>query len=233
MRIKWGVAARIAASFVLVGSLAACSTTRQGRSVEPSGFLSDYSALEKGGKGQAQLRYVNPATDFSQYDKIQIDTIAIIAVEGSSLSGMDIHQATLMAAHFRDALVEELGKDYEIVDTPGPGTMRLRAALTEARGSKVVLDTLTTVIPQTRLLATGAQLAADNSATTGKARAEAELLDSLTGERLVAAVDERYGTKALRGSVKKWSDVKSAFSLWAERMRLRLGELRTPPADET
>lgn len=209
-----------------VGLLLGCSTTRQGRSVEPSGFLGDYSMLEKGGRGQAQLRYVNPSADFSKYDKIRIDSITFLAADGSALSSMKEDSAMDIAAYMRDAFVAELGKDYEIVQEPGPGTMRLRLALTEARGSKVVLDAVTTVIPQARILTTGAQVAIDNSVTTGKARGECELLDSVTGERLMAAVDERYGTKALAGSLSKWSDVHDAFRLWAGRLRVRLAEAR-------
>lgn len=225
-------AKKVVSAVMMAAALLGCSTTRQGRSVEPSGFLGDYEQLEEGGKGQAQLRYVNPSADFRKYDKLMLDSISILAAEGSSLSRMEEDKAMAVAAYLRDALVGELGQDYAIVDAPGPGTMRLRVALTEARGSKVVLDTVTTVIPQARILTTGVQLAVDNSVTTGKARAECELLDSETGERLMAAVDERYGTKALAGSLSRWSDVHDAFRLWAERLRVRLAEARGEMVDK-
>jgi len=212
---------------VLAGcALCACGTTRQGRSVEPSGFLGDYSMLEEGGRGEAQLRYVNPDANFARYEKIYIESIAILAAEDSSLSRLEPEDAAEIASRLRDALAAELGQDYAIVDKPGPATIRMRVALTEARGSKVVIDSVTALLPQTRLATTAAQLAFDNSIATGKARAECELLDATSGVRLMAAVDEQYGTKALRGSLSRWSDVQDAFQLWARRLRLRLAEAR-------
>ncbi len=56
----------------------------------------------------------------------------------------------------------------------------------------------------------------------GKAGVEGDITDSLTGVRLMGAVDERQGTKAIRGGFGKWSDVEQAFDFWAERLRGRL-----------
>lgn len=214
--------AAIAFSGLMALTVAGCATTRQSRSVEPSGFLRDYSQLEKGHGKEALLRYANPNTDFTKYDKIIIESIAIFAAKDSDLSKLDVERSTMLAAYFRDALVEELSKDYEIVTEPGPSTMRMRVAITQAGGSEVVLDALTTIIPQTRMLSTVGQVAAGDAMMTGEARAEAEILDSQSGERLLAAVDSRYGTKALRGTFNKWSDAEGAFRYWAERTRLAL-----------
>jgi hypothetical protein len=104
--------------------------------------------------------------------------------------------------------------------------MRLRAAITEAKGARVLGNAVTSIVPQLRLLSTAAGLAADTAVLVGKVGVEAELTDSLTGERLLAAVDERAGTKALRGGLGKWSQVQEAFGFWANRIRERLSELR-------
>ncbi len=213
---------RVVFPFFSAIALCGCSTTRQGRSVETSGFFEDYSIFEESGSGEAQLVYVNPEVDFTAYDKVLVDSILIIVAEDSALEKLDKEETLSLAACFHDAIVQELSQDYVIVREAGPGVLRLRAAITEARGSKVVLDAATALIPQTRLLTSGIQLAADTSTAVGKARAEAELLDSVTGERLLAGVDERSGTKALRGSLKQWGDVKDAYQLWARRMRERL-----------
>ena len=76
------------------------------------------------------------------------------------------------------------------------------------------------------MIASLGQLAADTQIFVGTAGIEAEILDSVTGERLAAAVDERAGSKALKGSTSTWSDVKDAFDYWAERLKVRLAELR-------
>jgi hypothetical protein len=69
-------------------------------------------------------------------------------------------------------------------------------------------------------------LAADSAMMAGSAAIEAEITDSLSGERLAAAVDKRLGTKTLRGAFGKWTNVDNAFEHWAEQLRTRLAELR-------
>ena len=45
--------------------------------VEPSGFLGDYAQLQPGRSDQAQLVFIDPKADFSVYDKVLIDPVAI------------------------------------------------------------------------------------------------------------------------------------------------------------
>ena len=105
--------------------------------------------------------------------------------------------------------------------------MRVRASITEAKGSMVVLDTISSLVPQLRTLTTVTKLAADTHVVVGKAAVEGEVVDSLSGVRLFAAVDERAGAKALRGVFGTWNDVHEAYKHWAKRLNARLGELRT------
>jgi hypothetical protein len=48
----------------------------------------------------------------------------------------------------------------------------------------------------------------------------------MSGKRLSAAVDERWGTKAIRGGILAWSDAKEAFDHWAVQLRERLAKER-------
>ena len=206
-------------------ALAACSTTRRTRSVETSGFLGDYSQLEKGEKDQAQLVYLNPKADFSKYDAIMIDSVTLW--QSSETSELSEEDQQMLTDFFYQALHEALSKDFQVVDSPGPRVLRLRAALTEAKGARVVGNAVTSIIPQFRLLATLAGTAADSAVFVGEATAEAEITDSITGTRLLAGVDQRTGTKALRSGLKTWSDVKTVFDYWSGRIATRLQELRT------
>jgi hypothetical protein len=47
-------------------------------------------------------------------------------------------------------LHKQLSQDYQIVNTPGPGVLRLRAAITEAVGADVVANAATTIVPPQR-----------------------------------------------------------------------------------
>lgn len=207
-------------------ALAACATTRQTRSVERSGFLEDYSQLRAGEGDEAQLVYINPAIDFSQYHAVLIDSVTLW--HDSDLSRIPPEERQALADYLYSALHKALREDFEIVDAPAQGVLRIRAAITEARGSKVAMNVITTTIPQLRLLSSAAGLATDTQAFVGRCGLEGEITDSMTEKRLMAAVDARAGTKTLKGMTGKWIDVEEAFDFWAERLRKRLESLRKP-----
>ena len=206
-----------------VALLAACAPTRQPRGeVTTSGFLKDYSILEPGKDDQAKLRYLNPNADFSQYQAVLVDSVTMWS--GPKLSKLDpkVKQALVDSAY--TSLVTELGKSFTIATVPGHGTLRVRAAITEATSSAVIPDLVATVIPQVRLIATLGGLAANTAVTVGEAQGEMEITDSLTGELLAAGVDRRIGQRSLQGVFSKWSDVEDAWTYWAERARTVLVE---------
>jgi hypothetical protein len=217
------------ATGVLVGTLAlamvaGCATTRQTRSVEKSGFLGDYSNLREGESGEAQLVYLKPGAGWATYDKIVIDPVTIWTSE--DLAKVPPEDLQLLADYLDASLRHHLEKDYKIVDRPEAGALRLRVAITDAKGARAVVNTVSKIVPQLRLLTTVGGLATDTQLLVGRAGVEAELLDSVTDERLAAAVDRRAGTKALRGGVSTWADVQNAFDFWSEKLRTRLAELR-------
>jgi hypothetical protein len=70
------------------------------------------------------------------------------------------------------------------------------------------------------------KVATGTAAFVGKAGVEAEIQDSMSEERLAAAVDRQVGQKRLEGVTNTWDDVNQAFDYWSERLRMRLAELR-------
>lgn len=194
-----------------------CAPLRQRReAVEPSGFLHDYSQLKENDQYKAYLVYINPNANWSKYNAIMIDSVSLWAKE-DKLSPEDRQMLTSI---MYNALFDTLAKNFAIVKSPGMNVLRLRMALTEAEQSKVVLNLVTSVIPQARLVSTIGGMAADTSALVGEASAEGEILDSVTDERLAAAVDRQTGTKALiRGEkFSSWGDVQLACNYWADRI---------------
>jgi predicted small secreted protein len=215
------VAIALIASAALV---AACATTRQSRGIgEASGFLGDYSDLREGGKDEPQLIYIRPDVDWARYDAIQLESVTLWRDQRTE--DVPKEEQQILTDFLYNSLYTELSKDYKMVDQPGPNVLRLRAAITEAKGSRAVMDTITSVVPQLRLLTTIVGMSAGTSVLVGKAGVEAEITDSISGKRLAAGLDERQGTKAMRGGIKTWSDVKLAFEFWSERLRKRLATL--------
>ncbi len=206
--------------------LAGCASTVQKGGAEPSGFLGDYSQLKEGTDDEAQLIYINPETDFAAYDKVIIEPITIWADEDSDVADLPEEDRQMLMDYLFKAAKDNLEGDYAIVDKPGPGVMVLKVAIIDAEGSMVVLDTLTSLYPGTHVLSYGMKLITGTHTFVGEAGVEAEIVDSQTGERLIAAVDERAGNKVPDFSG-TWGDVKDAYDYWAGRLKERLAKLRT------
>ena len=222
MNIRW-------TGLVLLLALgASCSTTYQARHAKPSGFLGDYSQLRKGKGQEPLLVYFNPAADVRAFDRILIDPVVGYLGQGSRLNRLSPADRQALLDYFHAALREQLGRDYALADRPGPGTLRLRIAVTDARGTKPVADTLSTVVPVGLAVSALERVALGKTLTTGSVRIEAEALDAETGVRLAAMVDERVGAK-VTGRLDKWSkwqDARDAFDYWSARMRGSLREFR-------
>jgi Protein of unknown function (DUF3313) len=194
-----------------------CAPLRQRReAVKPSGFLGDYSQLAKSDEYPAYLVYINPSANWSSYNAIMIDSVSLW---GSS-EKLSPEDRQMIAGMMYNALYDTLSKNFAIVAAPGVNVLRLRAAITEARGSKVALNVVTSVVPQLRVLTTVGGMAADTATIVGEASGEIEVTDSVTGRRLAAGVDRQTGTKALLRANKfsKWGDVKEACERWAENL---------------
>jgi hypothetical protein len=209
--------------FALSIGAGGCATRQTGKA-QPSGFLGDYSQLTRGGEGEAQLRYINPDVDWKKYRSVLIDT-PVVYVDSETTNLIKADQKRL-TDKLHDALEAALETNFEIVEEPGPGVLRVRTAITEAQGSKILLNAATGLVPQLRLATMIGSMATGTAVLVGKCSIEAEILDSTTGSRLAAAVDQRAGRKDPHNMLDKWADVESAFKEWAEKMRARLESLR-------
>ncbi len=220
-RYAWGPIAIITCvSIALV--LAGCGIIRptRGRYFEDaqhSGFLRDYSQLKPREGYDAQEVYVSPNAAWRQYNAIYIESVSLwVADESKKPSAEDQKKLTDM---LYKSLHEKLGEKFKLVDRPGAGVIQIRAALTEARGAHVVLNTVTTVIPQARAASTILGLGTDTAALVGAASMEVEATDAISNDRLAAAVDSRAGTKGVMRMLSKWADVEAICDHWGERAR--------------
>jgi uncharacterized protein DUF3313 len=217
-------------------AIGGCASTQEAKSVEKSGFLGDYSLLKEGERStvsggsvenQALLIYKNPAADWRKYKKIQLDPVTLwMSQKDSQLKDVTPEDRQRLSALLWSKLDEELRKDYQMTSQAGPDVMRIQVAITEAGESSAVLDTITSVIPQTRLLSGMKSLATGVSAFTGSASVEGKMTDTETGTILSEAVDRRGGTKSLSGVTNSWNDVEEAYRFWAEKLRYRLCQWR-------
>jgi hypothetical protein len=212
--------------FLLVAAtvaLVACAPTRQPRGeVQTSGFLRDYSMLQAGSEGEAKLRYVASGVDFSRYQSVLIDSVTLWS--GPELAKLAPEEKQALVDYAYRALATGLGRSFTIAKSPGPGTLRVRAAITEATTSAVAPDVVATVIPQMRMLGVLVGLSANSAMTVGQASGEVEVTDALSNRVLAAGVDRRVGQRSIQGVFDAWDDVDEAWKYWAEQLRARLVE---------
>jgi hypothetical protein len=207
--------------------LTSCTSTSRMRSTKATGFLGDYSSLHKGEASEAQLVYIRPNVSWMSYNRIIIDPITVYAIPGNPLEKIPKDQLRGLVGYLHSTLREQLGKDYQIVNTAGPGVLRLRVALTEAGAGKPLLGVISSMSPPGIALSSLKTVATGKGTGVGTARVEMELLDAQTRQRLAAGVDAQSGNKRdFFGNFDKWDDAQDAFDGWAAKLRARLMELR-------
>ncbi len=213
---------KIISVVLLAASLCACGVTRQAREVKYSGFLGDYSILQPGPDGGAKLVYQNPEANIGSYKDIWLVPVTIWSGEGSQMNELSAEDKKLVADRLYSVVHARLAKDYTMVETAGPSTMRIAIAITSAESSYPVLDTVSTIIPIGLGVSTLKAIATGRPAFVGEASVELRATDAANGTLLFEAVDSRVGTKNPTQFWNEWEDVDAAFSYWADRLGYKL-----------
>jgi len=198
-----------------LAAIYACSSLSGNHSVQTSGFLKDYSKLREGKGDQALLVYINREVNFHIYDKVMLDPVSIIYSKDSKMAKLTDQDRQKLANYFHAALEENLSNDYIITSKPDSLTMRLRFALTDITETQAVKDTVSDSLSIDSALDQIASTATGSHTYLGDATVEMEILDSMTGQRLAAAVDRRSGV---------WNNIRDACDYWAQRVTQRLEE---------
>lgn len=196
-----------------------CATQKTAR----SGFLENYPAFQPGPKGGVDSVYLKKDVDFTSYDKVMMDHVVFYFSKNSKYKGIHADEMKELADTFHKAFAEALADVYPLVDKPGPGVLRIRTAITDLVPSKPGLSGVTTVVPIGLAIDLVKSGAGGGHTGVGQASLEVEFLDSMTNERIAAALDTRPGDK-LEG-LTKWGAAKGAFEFWAKRLRICLDQI--------
>jgi len=179
---------------------AGCRATKTG--ITPSGFLGDYGNLEREPDGA--LMYRAPGLDLSRYDRILLEPVQLFAGLDSTFRDLEGDELDLLQESFWNTIYNALEPDYQVVEDPGPGVLRVRVAITGARKVRDILPIRKSV--------------GDTYMLIGVLDMEAELLDSQSGERLAAIVD----SQSRSSKVTSFGEADEVFGTWARRFRARL-----------
>jgi hypothetical protein len=206
---------------------------------EFSGFLGDYSKLQsKPDTGMIyNYTYVKPNTDFTGYTKFLIDAITIFPNSAADFKGINTNDAALLEKYFRDLMTKALtAGGYQVVEEPGPGVVRIRAAFTDLVPVNPVMNTATTIIPQGRLLSGIVSKVSGSNLFVGQVGIEAAFLDAQSNEVLAQDVVKDARKKYIPFTDRKfdptstWGQVEQRIDQWAQwvvqRIRARQGKAR-------
>lgn len=203
--------------------ISACVATKPGPVPQYTGFLPDYAILHQGEKGQAERVYSNPQADWTKYNKILLDPVTIWRGKGSDLTGVSQADAQQMADYFYNLIYHKLAQNYKMVRMPQPNTLRISVAIVTLKEGRVILETISTIVPQARALSDLASFVTGDTPLVGKASVEAKVTDALSGALLAEGVDERIGGKTLSGlTLKSWGDVENVMKFWVDRASFHL-----------
>lgn len=211
--------------FLGVMMIAGCASTKpraEAEKMEKSGFLSSYEGFKPGPKGGADWLYIKEGVDFAKYNKVMFDQVTFFLKENAKYKGIKPDDIKELTDAFNEAVRENIGKSYELVETPGPDTMRIRVALTDLEPSKPGISAVSTVLPIGLGISMIKKEVTGRHTGVGETSAEIEVLDSQSNERIAAAIDTFSGGKL--SGLKRWGSAEEAFKFWTERIRIRLDE---------
>lgn len=167
-----------------------------------SGFLSDYSKLKKNPNYAGSKIYFNPETPVKNYKRFIVNPVQVRLSQMGLNRRTDPAKLQEISQYTHQQFVAALQSGgYEVVTSPGPGTMIIRSALTEVAPSDL----------QARSYMMNVNL--------GGASIEAEFIDALTGEIIAEAVESQRGThtKAAKG-LNEYSNARDVIDRWAQRL---------------
>ena len=182
-----------------------------------SGFLEDYTALQPDADRPGALIYRKDGVDLGKYSKIALAPVEIWYSPANEYQGISPDDLKLIADSFRASLVKQLEPDYPVVETGGPDVLGVRLAIADVKIRKKG-RTVLNFTPAGFALYTLKDIAGAN-VILDDAVIEAELVDSTTGERLGALVDQQ---KATAGKKASWASLEAALTFYAQRFRARL-----------
>ena len=222
--VKVNVLAPALAACLLLG-VTGCKTTRQVSEDKQSGFLGDYSLLEKGERGAANYIYIDRSANWAGYTKVWIKPLELWKSDDpeAPLGKMSRETQEMVMQSFYNAFYEALTNNFQIVDHGGPDVLVVHAAMTDGRPSKPVVNFVSAVYLPLKVISFGKRLITGTDMGVGAVYVEAEFLDGQSSKRVGAVMDARAGTKAIRTKFNStWGDVKLSFDWWAQRLDKRL-----------
>ena len=191
---------------VVTGSTVAMAA-REVKDKDFSGWMKNYDSLKYNEERNAFM-FFNEAKRGS-YSKVILEEVVIYSKDGEAEGEI----ADQSSSYLEKGIADLLKSKGLAASEPGPGVLRLKIAITAVEKSKEDLKAYN-FVPVAAVFR-GAQAATGNVATYIDAMFEAEMVDSISGDRLAAIVAKGIEeTEKRSGDELTFDDVKPSLDKW-------------------
>ncbi len=186
---------RLSVACLVAMIVAAFSSAAYGQEMMQSGFMSDYSQLQKVTDGTADYRYIAPGAEdkLAKYNAVMVDQPEFFIAADSPYRGVKARQLDVLGEALRNGFSTGLAKEYFVVERPGESVLYVRAAMSNIKLKRAKMG-VTDYVPvglATMPLRRAATTDISKKAILSGMVFEIEVFDSVTGERLFAMIDSR------------------------------------------
>ncbi len=197
---------RFGSCLLVVALMSGCISKQQ---PPPSGFLHSYEGFVAAPFAEGVYVKGHPKLGLGDYKKFLIDPVMIAYHVGAYDEEIPEDRIDQIATEFRNQAIQAIADKYEIVNKAGPDVLRIRSALTDLVPSKPLLNAYWL----TKLTGLG----------LGGAAMEAEFIDSVSGEVVVAVIAASKGNPFdWLGGMVQWKYTQDVLNSWARLLRSRL-----------
>ena len=249
----------LACSAAVVALLSGCAGPGGGANVVASenakdkvanvGFLSDPARLKATSVSGGMLCWRQSGVDWKRYDKVMIERIQVYLQPTAERRPVDPSDLKSLIDYFHSALVRDLSPQVQIVNTAGPGVLRVKLALTALVPTNTAESLAGTAVPYGFVAEIGSGAASGRPVGStpymGQTGLEAQFRDGATGNVVGECADTEIGLKYaadlnkgastaaqawLNGyvsSFQSWSYAQDAFNKWSAQFARRFSDLRS------
>jgi hypothetical protein len=187
-----------------------------------SGFLGSYEGFEPEGGDGRMLVYNKEPGALRNHEKILIEPFQVIPTAKGILDEHSEAELKDLALYFEEEIKAALALHYKLVDQPGPGVMKVRCAIVDVDPGDPTMF-LVGHAPYVGAVSSAKQATTGKGFGAGQVAIEAEILDSVSGERLMAFIDRDIGTQLdIFSGMSDWGHAKDGFRHWAKRFKEHL-----------
>ncbi len=181
-----------------------------------TGFLTNYDAIQPTRTYPYNPNFRKPGLRSAAYRAFMVAPVTFKATNPHGKP--DAKMTAILVSDYRQKLRESFLKHYSEADAPGPGVMLVRAAITDARHANPYINGVTMAVALVPV-------------TAGGASTEAEVVDSVTGERLAALEGYNSGGRSFLGGplgyLSKFGHARRAFKIQADKLEKLVSDTKS------